>query len=276
MTPKRKSKILNILFYGLLLIILAIVLYFLRWIFVFDQFHINSNSMSPSIMPGDKIVVNKMILGARIYKSFDFEEGNPLSSFRVKGLRAIKHNDIVVFNFPYNENFDSICFKINYVYVKRCLGLPGDSISVVNGFYQNSHFKDSLGNYRNQFILSQYIDDEALLEAPQTYPRNQTGFDWTIKNFGPLYIPKAGDEIILNKTNYALYKALIEYEIGQNLKIPEDDVLIGEKPVKRYVFLENYYFMAGDNILHSIDSRCFGLVPEPFIVGVVSRIKTPK
>ena len=42
-------------------------------------------------------------------------------------------------------------------------------------------------------------------------------------------------------------------------------------PIDSYTFSKNYYFMAGDNVLNSHDSRYFGLVPEEYIVGVVIR-----
>ena len=41
------------------------------------------------------------------------------------GLRKVEHNDIVIFNFPINRSKYRIEFKINYVYGKRCIGLPG-------------------------------------------------------------------------------------------------------------------------------------------------------
>ena len=36
--------------------------------------------------------------------------------------------------------------------------------------------------------------------------------------------------------------------------------------------MHNYYFMAGDNVGASNDSRYWGLVPEEYIVGVVKYI----
>lgn len=37
-------------------------------------------------------------------------------------------------------------------------------------------------------------------------------------------------------------------------------------------YINAYYFMLGDNIHHSLDSRHWGLVPDDFIVGVVQWI----
>lgn len=85
------------------------------------------------------------------------------------------------------------------------------------------------------------------------------GSTWTIKDFGPLYIPRAGDIIDLSPKNILLYGKLMEYETGR----------IHDTASEQYTFMENYCFLAGDNVLNSNDSRYFGLVPEKYIVGVV-------
>ncbi len=64
---------------------------------VADQFIIPSWSMSPTLVPGDHVVVNKLIMGARLYTDFDFRQGGQeLKSVRMKGKRRLRHNDIVV------------------------------------------------------------------------------------------------------------------------------------------------------------------------------------
>ena len=200
-------RLINILFYGTLSLVTILIFYFVVRVFFFDQFPVNTCSMSPTINAGDKIIVNKLIFGARIYKSFDFDPNIPLKSLRIKGFRSINHNDIIVFNFPYDKNWIKIQFKINYVYTKRCIGLPGDSISVVNGFYRNNNFDDTLGYYPNQLILSNTSVKDPPTGLYKTYPLNSNNFKWNIKDFGPLYIPKSGEQIKLNSNNYFLYMA---------------------------------------------------------------------
>ncbi len=273
---KKRSKsrycIINTLFYGILSAISIILLYFLVRVFVADQFPVNTQSMSPTIKPGDRIVVNKLIFGPRIYKSLDFSSDKGLKSFRIKGYRGIRHNDIIVFNFPYSKNWSKVSFKINYVYTKRCIGLPGDSLSIINGFYRNNHFSDTLGCYPNQLVLSNsYMDsiDSGILKA---FPYMSEYIHWNIKSFGPLYIPKSGDLLKISIENLKLYKVLIEYETGKKLKVIDGCLYLGIKPLSYYKFTKNYYFVGGDNVMNSSDSRYFGLVPEEFIVGVVGWI----
>ena len=69
--------------------------YIVRALFC-DQFVVPSESMLPTLAPGDRILVNKLIVGARIYKKFDFSEGAALHSFRLPGFRKVRVNDIVL------------------------------------------------------------------------------------------------------------------------------------------------------------------------------------
>ena len=56
------------------------------------------------------------------------------------------------------------------------------------------------------------------------------------------------------------------------MKWVKEGVYLGDSLIREYSFLENYYFMSGDNLEISNDSRHWGLVPEPYIVGVATRI----
>ena len=104
-------------------------------VYVVDQFVIPTDSMRPTLIPGDYVIVNKLIAGARIYDRLDFGEGDRLECHRTKGLRKVEHNDIVIFNFPINRRKYKMEFKINYVYAKRCIGLPGDTVRIRNGYF---------------------------------------------------------------------------------------------------------------------------------------------
>lgn len=49
-------------------------------------------------------------------------------------LQKIQRNDILVFNFPHPNTWDKIEMHILKYYIKRCVGLPGDTLSIRNGF----------------------------------------------------------------------------------------------------------------------------------------------
>ncbi len=264
--------IINRILYTLNFIILMIGCYFGGRAYVGDWFIIPTSSMEPTLIPGDEIIVNKLIAGARIYDEFDFGEGVPMKSHRTKGIRNIEHNDVVVFNCPISKKERKIEFEINYVYCKRCVGLPGDSISIKNGFFKNNNFEGVLGNFENQKRLSETPD--SMVGRPlEALPYDKENYGWTIKEFGPLYIPKKGDTLAITKENFKPYRLAINFETGKKSKLTsEGKIVIGDSIIHQYTFQRNYYFMCGDNVMNSNDSRYWGFVPEEFVIGVVSHI----
>ncbi len=256
-------------------ILLAFILTCLAWlgtrVMLFDQFVIPTESMLPTLMPGDRVLVDKTIMGARIYSDFNFKpEGGELECWRTRGTRTVQLNDIVVFNFPEHEK--RLSFVINEVYCKRCVALPGDSLSIVDGHYVNNNFDGVLGNKKKQDDLAN-IPDSTLDFLLHTTPYDER-IPWTIHQFGPLYIPRSGDIIKITPHEACLYRMLLEWETGKKIDFSweENKVWANGKELKFHQFLHNYYFMAGDNASDSNDSRYWGLVPEEYIVGVVKYI----
>ncbi len=90
---------------------------------------------------------------------------------------------------------------------------------------------------------------------------------WTISEFGPLYIPAKGSVVGMNPETRLLYRNVIEWEQKKKLTLHGDSVLLGDSVIHNYRFCENYYFVSGDKMVNSKDSRYWGLLPEPFIVG---------
>ena len=255
--------------------LLAFILTCLAWlgtrVMLFDQFVIPTESMQPTLMPGDRVLVDKTIMGARIYSDFNFKpEGGELKCWRTRGTRTIQLNDIVVFNFPEHEKH--LSFVINEVYCKRCVALPGDSLSIIDGHYVNNNFDGVLGNKKKQDDLAN-IPDSTLDFLLHTTPYDER-IPWTIHQFGPLYIPRSGDIIKITPHEACLYRMLLEWETGKKIDFSweENKVWANGKELKFHQFLHNYYFMAGDNASDSNDSRYWGLVPEEYIVGVVKYI----
>lgn len=248
---------------GALILFLTI---FLR-VFIISSFKIPTPSMTPAILPGDYILVNKLIIGPRLFKNFNFLKGEKVETFRLPGFRKIKRNDILVFNFPYS-NCDQLRMDINVYYLKRCIAIPGDTFYIDNGFYHVKGCNDTLGNYDNQLALSR---QKNTIWAFRTFPYEGQHY-WTMKTFGPLYIPKANDVLSIDTSTIALYKRLIEYETDKRITVNKGDILLDKQPLTRYRFRRNYYLMAGDNVFDSRDSRFWGLLPDDHIVGKAMRI----
>ena len=103
-------------------------------------------------------------------------------------------------------------------------------------------------------------------EGSNLFPHDPN-YDWSIDNFGPLYIPKAGTTTPLTIENLPIYKRLItEYE-GNTLSVNGNQILINGSPANSYTFKQDYYWMMGDNRHNSIDARRWGFVPYNHVVG---------
>ena len=83
------NKLLNILTYLSLAILMFIVAYIIARCLLVDSFYIPSTSMKPTLMPGSRIVVDKTIMGARIYKNFNFNDNNYI---RLCGFSCIRYD----------------------------------------------------------------------------------------------------------------------------------------------------------------------------------------
>jgi signal peptidase I len=92
-------------------------------------------------------------------------------------------------------------------------------------------------------------------------------YAWNIDNFGPIYIPKKGDVLEINKKNLPLYERLIKVYEANDLKVKGDEIYINGELASKYKVKMNYYWMMGDNRHNSADSRFWGFVPEDHIVG---------
>ena len=100
--------------------------------------------------------------------------------------------------------------------------------------------------------------------------------EWDINNYGPIYIPKKGDVVKLNKDTYPFYKKIIETYDGHDsqhklrnhqVSLKGDTVYIDGKPTESYTVQQDYYWMMGDNRSESEDSRYWGFVPFDHVVG---------
>lgn len=81
--------------------------------FLFEPFRIPSSSMMPTLLVGDFIFVNKYDYGLRL----------PVINTKILEVGEPKRGDVIVFRLPSDPSIN---------YVKRLVGLPGDTIRYVN------------------------------------------------------------------------------------------------------------------------------------------------
>lgn len=252
----------------------GILLWIFLQVFLIASFRIPTDSMEPTLLEGDAVLVEKCSMGARLFDVNSSLKGEQGPIYRTLGLRGLKRNDVIVFNNPCPHHWRKMEMDIMQYYVKRCIALPGDVFSIENGRFKVSGHEDELGlmeaqdEFRNMIKQMNLPTDSPLVRA---YPGDSL-IGWTAINFGPFYIPKAGDSIPMNRRTFLLYRDVIEWEQNHRLTIQGKQVCLNSKPISGYRFKKSYYFATGDKASNSKDSRYWGLLPEEYIVGRVCRI----
>ena len=252
------------------LFIIAII-YFLLQAVIFTSFRVPTDSMQPTLQPGDNILVNKTLMGAKIFNIWDAAEEKEVEIHRLPGVGKVKRNNVLVFHYPYPHKNDSLSMHLLKYYVKRCIALPGDTMGIRKGHYYIKGINDPIGNIEAQKRIEKLQKENTRGIVMDAYPWDKY-IDWTIQDFGPLHVPARGQTVAMNSTAVKLYRNLIEWEQKEKLTFQGKEIFLGDSLIHEYRFRENYYFMGGDYMENSKDSRYWGLLPEPYIVGVATRI----
>ena len=114
--------------------------------FLFQPFYIPSSSMEPNLLIGDRLFVSKYTYGFSRH-SFPFSPN--ITSKRYLSKKP-KRGDVVVFKTPADNRTD---------YIKRLIGLPGDSIQFINGslHINNKPVKRTLLTSKNKINCGQDV-----------------------------------------------------------------------------------------------------------------------
>jgi signal peptidase I len=147
--------------YGGAIVIAVAVALVIRF-FLFEAYRIPSSAMRPALEPGDTIFVAKWPFGLRF----------PWSEEALTSPRKPEYGEVVVFSPPADPRRD---------YVKRVIGLPGDTIALREG---------------KLWLGDKAAVDPASVKANCGNEKLPSGFDYPVcwepplgEDFGPITVP---------------------------------------------------------------------------------------
>ena len=233
---------------GILLTACACAL-FLK-LFVLDALRVESSSMEGTLLPGDFVLVNKLVYGSGM-KRLPFSH----AAFpNIPAIREERRGDVVVFDFPRASGLRPD--RQENTFVKRCVAVGGDVLEIRDGILLVN------GTVTRDYGRNPQPQDAS--EKAEVFPR---GSAFSLNKYGPLRIPKRGECIPLTKAAYALVENVIVAEGHSVCLGPEGKIFVDGVPEETYTVTKDYVFVIGDNFYNSYDSRSWGFLPEENIKG---------
>ncbi|MDP6907402.1 MAG: signal peptidase I [Candidatus Marinimicrobia bacterium] len=169
---------------------------------VIELYIVPTTSMERNILKGDMLVGSRFAYGMKVPQKIwvpftAISIPTFLPEYRFPAFKKVERGDVVVFEYPRD---------IVYKYVKRCIGLPGDTISIqdrevyVNG--NVSVLPDGGQFLMDTYMSSDIIDDEIFL-----------GVSGNKDQYPEITIPKKGDIFTLDESmNWKFLLPIILYE----------------------------------------------------------------
>jgi len=210
----------------------AIVAATLVHTYVMQPYTIPTSSLEKSLLIGDFLFVSKFHYGAKtpstpialpmVHDSIpktgirSYLKGIELPYFRLPGIQKIKRNEIVVFNWPSDSlatmwgdhsgkfTYKPIDKKTNYV--KRCVGIAGDSLEIKDGYiYINGKRTVLPDRAKPQFYYT--VKCNQLLNSKEIYSTYGVNPDeWNVEYTNDLYLTRKQVQVLAglekNKHNY--------------------------------------------------------------------------
>ena len=202
--------------------------------FIFEPFRIPSDSMMPTLLDGDFIIVNKYAYGLRL----------PVINRKFVAVGEPQRGDVVVFRWPVDPSVN---------FIKRLVGLPGDHVEV-----RDNHITVNGKPIVADLAAGKYNDG---CYMNFTLARERLGSHEHEAIFCPVAIDR---QPVLPACNRSSMRGFVcgDDDAPDERRVPP---FVGDVPAGQYL-------MMGDNRDNSDDGRSWGFVPEQNLVGKATRI----
>ncbi len=204
-------------------------------LFVLDACRIGSPSMEPTLLPGDYVVFDKVPFSGIFTRRFPLFSTS-LPTTETTAASRLHIGDVVVFRYP--GTFTDRSSAESPLFVKRCVGLPGDSVRITGTMV--------------------FVDSRAVT-IPSLHGNGGT--------FGPSLVPAKGTRIMLDEKSLDHWRLLIEGEGHRVGMMGKDSILLDGVCAASYTVERDYLFVVGDNLNDSFDSRTWGPLDANRVVG---------
>jgi len=253
---EQKNITSTLIAYGKTILITLLAALVLK-LFVVEAYRIPSTSMENTLYVGDYLLVNKLSYGLHTPRRIPLT-ATPFSSFTLPLFRSVHRGDVIVFEFPGNRNEVKPSESVNYI--KRCIGLPGDTIEIRSGNVFVNRIQTSFPLHGRRTM---HTGGNTLRRNAEMFPESSNFSD---VDYGPVVVPKRGDILKIEPASLSLWSIFIERE-GHTIQFRADTLLIDGTQEFSYRVQQDYYFVLGDNRDNSMDSRYWGFVPADHLVG---------
>jgi len=232
-------------------LIYAVVAVIIIRLFVFETMMVPTESMVPTIIPQDRLFVERITYQARepeygevvvFWTPFVDKEAQ-------KMLRAFDH---------FMDMFSPREYKGHVKYVKRLIGKPGDIVELSPSLLHEGY--SVVVNGETPALLKGIQYERAAIFTDPNFFRKMA-----YPNEYPYM--SAQEKTLFNYYNQALDYDIAYEEVFEGLEVEDYAWYDKESSKVKIKVPDGMYFFMGDNSAHSFDGRYFGFVPKKNIVG---------